>query len=1192
MKNRAFHNLGFALPFTIAGFMGLTGNNSVFAQLTQDNTLGAESSTVTVEELRNLIRGGAIRGNALFHSFSEFNVGSDRGVFFDLQNNADILNIFTRVTGSNSSQILGTLGVLNDLGSANLFLLNPNGITFGENSRLQLNGSFFATTADSFDFDNFSFSASGGEAPPPLLTVSIPRFASFRDNPEDIAVNDNLEVESGQNITLLGGNVTLTDAEITASGGNVNLGGLTAAGNVQINPDGSLVFPEGVARGNITLTGNSEVNVVSGGGGNININAGDLVVDRNNNLTAGLQRNQGDADSQAGDININTTGDITVSGNIRNNSPRDSRNDNVPSGNAGNITIVGNNINVTRGSIESLVRGTGDGGDINITANGELNLTRGTIQTRVNRSDANGDAGNININANSITVGNRSAISSVTENEGTDTGGVGNGGNINISTDSLTITEGGDIIARTQRAGRGGNVTITATGAVELTNGGSTVIADGNDENNNDNDNIEITGDSGDINIRANSLLLESEIDANDGNQPFIITRHFGSGTPGKITINVNTLTLNGPNGGGPFGINAQTRSSGDSGGIEITTGTLQMNFRGKIQSNVNQSVATGNSGDIIINAESISLSSRSEISSSTRSEVDDPNQGNAGSIIITTNSLTISGTSSAIDTEVRNENTTGTGGNITITTNTFSLIDGGNLDASTAGIGDAGDISVTATESVIISGIDTNRRSSRITSGTEVNSTGAAGDINIQVPTGFLRIADGGIINVETRGEGDGGRITVNANSLELLTGGQIVSSTFTSGNAGSIDINASEEVLVSGFDTGFNERLEFAQDRVDDISDLITNDGSSSGIIARTLDAGNAGIINVTAPNLTIEDSAQITASTQGAGGGGNIKLTVDDTILIGGIGSGIFSTAESGSTGSAGNIIIDPQQVTIQDGGAISVNSEGLGIGGNINLTSDNLTLDNGSITAATSNTNGGNITLNITDLLRLSNESLISGTAGENGNGGNVRINLDGGFIVAFPPTGDLGSDILASAINGDGGDINITATGIFGIAESSQGRSNDINASSNTGISGTVTLNTPDTQINQEQVEPPEDVVDSSDIVSQSVCSDFGGDSQLANSGRGGVPQIPGFIIRNDVVDVDLVDEVLPAPPPEAIKPHHRTDVTFLDSEGEEFKPAMGAVLLPNGMVEFVDYNPAEVYRDMYAAAGCNRLSKE
>ncbi|WP_293084779.1 filamentous hemagglutinin N-terminal domain-containing protein [Moorena sp. SIO4A1] len=41
--------------------------------------------------------------------------------------------MLSRVTGTNVSNILGTLGVL---GNANLFLINPNGIVFGSNSRL------------------------------------------------------------------------------------------------------------------------------------------------------------------------------------------------------------------------------------------------------------------------------------------------------------------------------------------------------------------------------------------------------------------------------------------------------------------------------------------------------------------------------------------------------------------------------------------------------------------------------------------------------------------------------------------------------------------------------------------------------------------------------------------------------------------------------------------------------------------------------------------------------------------------------------------------------------------------------------------------------------------------------------------------------------------------------------------------
>ena len=359
-----------------------------------------------------------------------------------------------------------------------------------------------------------------------------------------------------------------------------------------------------------------------------------------------------------------------------------------------------------------------------------------------------------------------------------------------------------------------------------------------------------------------------------------------------------------------------------------------------------------------------------------------------------------------------------------------------------------------------------------------------------------------------------------------------------------------------------------------------------------ARQNSTGNAGDLTVTTSQLLIQDGARISASTDGAGDGGNIKINVDDTILIEGVGSngrasGIFSSAESDSTGNPGSITIDPQQITIRDGGTISVNSLGIGIGGNLTIISDNLTLDNGSITAVTSNTDGGNVILNIAELLLLSNGSLISAEAGGVGNGGNLT--LDTNFLVAFPAN----NDISANANQGNGGNIDITATGIYGIAfrEASTNLS-DITASSQFGISGRVNLNTPETQINQEQVEQPEELVDSSDIVAQSVCYDFGGESQLANTGRGGVPQIPGLIPRNSVVNVDLVDEVLPAPPPEAIKPHHRTDVTFIDSEGEEFKPAMGAVLLPNGMVEFVDYNPAEVYRDMYVAAGCNRLSNK
>ncbi|MCC3510331.1 MAG: filamentous hemagglutinin N-terminal domain-containing protein, partial [Microcoleus sp. PH2017_17_BER_D_A] len=92
---------------------------ATIAQIVPDRTLGTENSRTVSDSINNLpsdrIEGGASRGSSLFHSFREFNVGEGRGAYFANPNG--IANIFTRVTGSNSSNILGTLGVQ---GNANL----------------------------------------------------------------------------------------------------------------------------------------------------------------------------------------------------------------------------------------------------------------------------------------------------------------------------------------------------------------------------------------------------------------------------------------------------------------------------------------------------------------------------------------------------------------------------------------------------------------------------------------------------------------------------------------------------------------------------------------------------------------------------------------------------------------------------------------------------------------------------------------------------------------------------------------------------------------------------------------------------------------------------------------------------------------------------------------------------------------
>jgi filamentous hemagglutinin family protein len=67
----------------------------------------------------------------------------------DFANPAEVKNIITRVTDA-PSNINGTLGVL---GNANLFFINPNGIFFGQNARLDLAGTFVGSTANGLKFD-------------------------------------------------------------------------------------------------------------------------------------------------------------------------------------------------------------------------------------------------------------------------------------------------------------------------------------------------------------------------------------------------------------------------------------------------------------------------------------------------------------------------------------------------------------------------------------------------------------------------------------------------------------------------------------------------------------------------------------------------------------------------------------------------------------------------------------------------------------------------------------------------------------------------------------------------------------------------------------------------------------------------------------------------------------------------------
>ncbi|MCJ8281270.1 MAG: filamentous hemagglutinin N-terminal domain-containing protein, partial [Rivularia sp. ALOHA_DT_140] len=217
----------FFLHKTIYAWLGILSLclcwvSSVNAQIIKDESLGIEASTVKpnidIKGLpADLIEGGAKRGINLFHSFREFNIDDSQRVYFS--NPSGIENILTRVTGGKVSNILGTLGVD---GSANLFLINPKGIVFGENAKLDLNGSFVGTTADAIKFgEDRLFNVNSPDIPSQLLTVNPSAFLfnqiqagkienrSISPTPGNLLEDTllGLRVNDGRSLIILGGEI-------------------------------------------------------------------------------------------------------------------------------------------------------------------------------------------------------------------------------------------------------------------------------------------------------------------------------------------------------------------------------------------------------------------------------------------------------------------------------------------------------------------------------------------------------------------------------------------------------------------------------------------------------------------------------------------------------------------------------------------------------------------------------------------------------------------------------------------------------------------------------------------------------------------------------------------------------------------------------------------------------------------------
>ena len=1122
---------------------------AALAQIAPDDTLPNPSITdpgCTV----CTIDGGTQQNNNLFHSFSEFSVPTDGAAIFN--NLETIENIFSRITGDSVSDIDG---LLRTQGTANLFLLNPNGIIFGPNSQLDIPGSFTASTANSLIFANGEEFSAVDPAAPPLLTLSIsPGFQYGTGASANQAMLTNQgNLVTGQDLTLMAGQLDIQ-------------GPLAAGGNLRLIATDQVRLRDRITQP-LIITAQEELQV-----------RGDQTVDifalnhPQSELFAGADLILQSENAVLGDARYGSGGNfqvLTLEGDLGTlTSPQD------PVIRAlGDVTFdtyIGNSLHILAGSSVEI-------GTVAITQPETGVVAEGFLQDTVQLS--NGTEVNIDGSAQP-TLDIRAGVSpdaiATTGITGADPGSdlFLNGPNLSSAATRADITVGdvfipepdGLVVLTNQyqpRALAGGDITIAGNGFF-----GSGIDVRGTDQ----------PGGAVIVDARDN-IIVESGIDSSaalaDAGDITLLAE-------GNIALTEGSrISANGLSGGNILLQSGGTFSAANDSLIDSSSTGL---------------TASASRGSITFLADSVELFGEQTAAIALTTGV------RAGSPVVIRANDTVTLDGSSIFT-FSDDAATGPSGNITLTTQTLNLVRGGIVSSFTTGEGRVGNITVTATDSFTIDGVSQNDFPSGLASNADLGSQGDAGDISVTTPqltmtngaslstasfglgnAGNVTIAvenmvlDGSNItqtgqdtptNIFTSArEGEGGNIQVTGQTLTVTGGARLFATTdiVGQGDAGNIILNLTDAIAISGTTSSgrpsvvTTNALTGSQGNGGDIiittgNFSLTNRGRLS---TETQDSGQGGNITVDSQIFFIGEDAQFSASSIGADGGqagdimirtdqftmggsgflftttegrfdaGNIELEIRDLATLSGPETGIFAGTESAqATGDGGNIrVMGPRHISLQDGATIEANSEGTGVGGNIQLEADVLSLDgNTTVTATTTSNQGGNITLALQDALVLRNGSQISTTAGlaqAGGDGGNITIDAVEGFVVAVP---EEDSDIVADAFTGRGGNIRITAQGVLGIEPRSQPTPlSDIRASSEFGLDGTIEITDLNTDPAQGLITLPSDLLDESQLLAQGcgqITADATAQGEFYTSGRGGITPLTSDVLGSDDVIDDL-----------------------------------------------------------------------
>jgi filamentous hemagglutinin family protein len=479
-----------------------------------DGTLGHPPQLIKANELGNIDiseKYGARHGGNLFHSFSEFNINKGQSATFREKVSGSTENVIARVTGHSGSDINGLLSVTpNEGGKANFYLINPNGIVFGEGSSISVPGSIHLSTADYIKLkDGKIFSAVNPQPIANLLSSAPPAAFGFLES--STKNNGFFKMENSSIFSTPEGKImdfvtrqfeshssSLSVFNLTSSGG-VRIVALKSPGEISVetNKYGSLDMPalssnllggyihfeggsisvSGIGSGKIGIWGGTvDLANMNGSDGIVLVNIGDkdpdiykgifITADSLNLNNVYLSSQNSDVNGKSANISLETAGDIGFNNLSKIEIQSTGKND------AGNISVhAGKNVILQNTSevlsqIDLLPENNGAisalAGNIKIVADNDIKLLSGSSINKTIQANE-GTIGKIELSANDLLIDNANNHFDTLTGIFTDTTSKAIAGDINIMlTGNLAMLNGSEISSSTTGSGSSGNINISA----------------------------------------------------------------------------------------------------------------------------------------------------------------------------------------------------------------------------------------------------------------------------------------------------------------------------------------------------------------------------------------------------------------------------------------------------------------------------------------------------------------------------------------------------------------------------------------------------------------------------------------------------------------------------------------------------------------------------------------------------------